>query len=256
MSIQLERTALRPIVLDRQSAVPLYYQIQQSMLARIRSGALKPGDAIPSEGKLSSSLSISRMTARQALKTLCGMGVVYSERGKGTFVARTKLEKNFRQVLSFSEEMQARGSKPRSRVLAFKRISPDGETATTLHLSAKEDVILVRRVRIADSVPFSIESAHLPLKRFPGLLEQFDPRGSLYQMLAQRYGVQIAAADEVAEAGIANTEEARLLRISRRAPVFRFTRVAYMRGGQPVEFVKSTYRGDRCKVVNRLTRQI
>src|SRR5690348_17798072 len=39
------------------------------------------------------------------------------------------------------------------------------------------------------------------------------------------------------------------------SPVFRFTRTAYLLTGEPVEFVKSAYRGDRCKVVNRLTRQ-
>jgi len=38
--------------------------------------------------------------------------------------------------------------------------------------------------------------------------------------------------------------------------VFRFTRTAYLHDGQPIEFVKSTYRGDRCKVVSRLTRQV
>ena len=37
--------------------------------------------------------------------------------------------------------------------------------------------------------------------------------------------------------------------------MFRFTRTAYLLSGEPVEFVNSVYRGDRCKVVNRLTRQ-
>jgi len=53
------------------------------------------------------------MTARQALKSLCDLGVTYSQRGKGTFVSEIKLEKSFRQVLSFSEEMQA--TRPLSR---------------------------------------------------------------------------------------------------------------------------------------------
>lgn len=246
---------MQAIVVDRQSILPLYYQIQQRLLEQIRSGVLKPGDAIPSEGQISARLRISRMTARQALKSLCTMGVVYSQRGKGTFVARTKLEKSFRQVLSFSEEMRARGSEPRSRVLVFKRMRPDSELVETLHLAPGEEVILLKRVRLADLVPLSIESAHLPLRMCPDLLENFDPRESLYEALAARYGIQINLADEVAEAGVANAEEARLLRIRGRAPVFRFTRVAYLQGGEPVEFVKSTYRGDRCKVVNRLTRQ-
>ena len=244
------------IDIDRQSILPLYYQIQQRLLEQIHSGMLKPGDAIPSETQISLSLGISRMTARQALKSLCGMGVVFSQRGKGTFVAPAKLEMNFRQLLSFSEEMRARGSEPRSRVLAFERMRPDCDLAETLHLAAGEEVILLRRVRLADSVPLSVESAHFPLRIFPDLLENFDPRDSLYQELAEGYGIQITSADEVAEAGVANAEEARLLRIRRNAPVFRFTRVAYLRDGTPVEFVKSTYRGDRCKVVNRLTRQI
>ena len=49
-------------------------------------------------------------------------------------------------------------------------------------------------------------------------------------------------------------EEAKLLRIRKKAPVFHFTRTAYLADGKPVEFVSSTYRGDRCKVVSRLTR--
>jgi len=242
--------------LDRQSVVPLYYQIQQRVLEQIRSGALKAGEALPSEQQISTRMRVSRMTARQALKSLCSMGIAYSLKGKGTFVSRIKLEKNFRQVLSFSEEISARGFKPRSKVLAFDRVRPGAEVAEALHLAPEEDVILLRRVRLADSVPLCIERSHLPLRLCPDLLKHFDPSTSLYQTLAERYGIQIDLADEVAEAGLAKAEEARLLRIRARAPVFRFTRTAYLVNGEPVEFVKSTYRGDRCKVVSRLSRQL
>jgi len=53
-----------------------------------------------------------------------------------------KLEKNFRQLLSFSEEMKDRGSRPRSKVLAFKRIHPDEEVAEALHLGPAEEVFV------------------------------------------------------------------------------------------------------------------
>ena len=106
--------------LDRQSVVPLYFQIQQQLLQHIRLGRFKPGRPLPSEEVISKRLRVSRMTARQALKSLCSQGVAYSQRGKGTFVAETKLEKNFRQVLSFSEEMEARGTRPHSKVTSFR----------------------------------------------------------------------------------------------------------------------------------------
>jgi DNA-binding GntR family transcriptional regulator len=242
-------------VLDRQSVVPLYYQIQQRLLEQIRSGELKAGQPVPSEQEIAAAMGVSRMTARQALKSLCSLGVAYSQRGKGTFVSRIKLEKNFRQVLSFSEEMHARGSRPRSRVLAFKRVRPDSAVAEALHLAPGEDIFLLRRVRLADSVPLCVECTHLPVRLCPDFQNAFDPRSSLYRTLAERYGVQIEIADEVAEASLATAGEARLLRIRKKAPVFRFTRTAYRLNGEPVEFVTSTYRGDRCKVVNRLTRQ-
>jgi GntR family transcriptional regulator len=241
--------------LDRHSVVPLYYQIQQHLLDQIRSGSLKAGQPVPSEQEIAARMRVSRMTARQALKSLCSLGVAYSQRGKGTFVSRSKLEKNFRQVLSFSEEMCARGSRPRSRVLAFQRIQPDSQVAEALNVASNEEVFLLRRVRLADSVSLCVECTHIPVRLCPDLLEAFDPGESLYKSLIERYGIQIDFADEVAEVSLASPEEARLLRILKKAPVFRFTRTAYLQSGEPIEFVRSVYRGDRCKVVTRLSRQ-
>jgi GntR family transcriptional regulator len=241
--------------LDRQSVVPLYYQIQQQLLEQIRSGRLKPGDPVPSEQEISARLGVSRMTARQALKSLCSQGFVYSQRGKGTFVSGRKLEKDFRQLLSFSEEMQERGSQPRSKTLAFERAQPSVEVAAALRLQPEEAILRLRRVRLADAVSVCVETTHLPFKRFPDLLSQLDPGQSLYGALQKHYGVQVDHADEVAEASAATAAEAKLLRIRPKAPVFRFTRTAYLADGTPVEFVKSVYRGDRCKMVSRLTRK-
>jgi GntR family transcriptional regulator len=244
------------IPLNRHGFVPLYYQIQQRLMEQIRSGSLKAGQPVPSEQEIAARMGVSRMTARQALKSLCSLGVVYSQRGKGTFVSRFKLEKDFRQVLSFSEEMSARGSRPRSRVLAFKRTQPDSQAAEALNVASNEEVFLLRRVRLADSVSLCIECTHIPVRLCSDLLETFDPRESLYKSLIERYGIQIDFANEVAEASLASAEEARLLRIRKKAPVFRFTRTAYLHSGEPVEFVRSVYRGDRCKVVTRLSRQV
>jgi GntR family transcriptional regulator len=231
----------------------LYYQIQQHLLDQIRTGALKPGNSIPSEQEISIRLRISRMTARQALKSLCDLGVTYSQRGKGTFVSAGKLEKNSRQVLSFSEEMQASGSRPHSKVLSFEVTNARPDVTDVLQLSPGERVISLRRVRIAGTSPMGLEWSRLPLRVCPDLLQAFEPSRSLYQTLSERYGVHIVAADEVAEAGLAGAQEAKLLKVARSSPVFLFTRTSYDQSGQPVEYVKSTYRGDRFKIVNRLT---
>ena len=238
--------------LDRHSVVPLYFQIQQHLLQDIRSGRLKAGKPLPSEEVISKRLRVSRMTARQALKSLCSLGVAYSQRGKGTFVSEIKLEKNFRQVQSFTEEMEARGSRPHSKLISSEVVPVGEEAAEALRLSPDEKVIRIRRVRVADALPMGVETTCLPQSLCPDLLDKFDPRTSLYRTLSQGYGIHIVQADEVVEAGLANSEEARLLGVSKGSPVFLFTRTSYVQGGQAVEYVKSTFRGDRYKITNRL----
>ena len=242
-------------ILDRRSVVPLYFQIQQHLLGQIRSGRLKPGRPIPSEQEISARLRISRMTARQALKSLCGLGVTYSLRGKGTFVSLGKVEKNSRQVLSFSEEMHAFGSQPRSKVLSFAEIDATSDVAEALHLSPGGKVVSLRRVRMTGSTPMGLEWSRLPVRFCPRLLETFQPSMSLYKALAEFCGIHIVAAEEVVEVGLAKSDEAKLLKFAKGSPVFLFTRTAYSQTGEPVEYVKSTYRGDRCKMINRLSRR-
>jgi GntR family transcriptional regulator, N-acetylglucosamine utilization regulator len=241
--------------LDRQSVVPLYYQIQQRLLEGIRSGQLKAGKPVPSEEAIARRLGVSRMTARQALKSLCHLGVAYSQRGKGTFVSGIKIEKNFRQVLSFSEEMEARGTQACSRVLSFESVAAGAIVTGALRLSPKEKVVRLRRVRMANGSPVCVECTCLPLRLCPDLIQKFDPRASLYRTLWELHGIRIEAADEVVEVGLAKVKESKLLRIASGSPVFLITRTSYVQDGQPVEYVKSTYRGDRFKIANRLTRQ-
>ena len=228
-------------------------QIQQFLPGQIRGGVYRPGDPIPSEQEACAQFGVSRMTTRQALKALCDLGLVYSQRGRGTFVSANKLEKGFRQVLLFSEEMGVRGSRPASRIVSFEIGPADSEVAEALQLNAGVEVISLKRVRLADDTPPGLEHSRIPLALCPDLLQIFDPRSSPYQTLATRYDIHIVVTDEVAEAGLARAEDARLLEIPPRSPVLLLTRHSFVESGQPVEYVTSVYRGDRYKIVSRLT---
>lgn len=239
--------------LDRHTVVPLYYQIRQGLLDQIKSGDLKPGDPLPSEQEISEKLRVSRMTARQAVKSLCSLGVAYSLRGKGTFVLARKLEKNWRQVQSFTEEMETLGHKPSSRVLLFQVVPATPDVAEALQLNPNENVIRLDRVRLADDSPMGVERSHLPFRLCPTLLEVFDPKTSLYQALWENFAIRLTVTDEVVEVGVAGPEDRHLLGVRRGSPVFLFQRISYMENNLPLEFVRSTYRGDRYRIVNRLT---
>jgi GntR family transcriptional regulator, N-acetylglucosamine utilization regulator len=244
----------RPSPLHRRNGIPLYHQIQQRLLAQIQSGAFGPDEPMPSIQKIANRMGVSQMTVRQAVKSLCELGVIYSKQGKGTYISRIKIEKDFRQVLSFTEEMRARGATPRSQLISFRIQLPSQETKEALDLGPGDKVFRLRRVRYADSVPMGIESSCLPVSLCPDLLESFDPETSLYQKLAEDYGIHLMVTNEVIEVGKASAEEERLLQIAPKSPVFLFTRISFLENGKPVEHVKSVYRGDRYKIVNRLLR--
>ncbi|MGA2833488.1 MAG: GntR family transcriptional regulator [Terracidiphilus sp.] len=240
--------------LDRGSVMPLHHQIGQRLLSQIQSGVFEPGQPLPPIQEIAISLGVSNMTVRQAIKSLCDLGVLYSKQGKGTFISKLKLEKDFRQILSFTEEMKSRGSTPGSKVLSFEICKASSEVIEALRLKPDDQVIQLRRIRLGNDVPMGIERSTLPLSLCPDLLTIFDPNTSLYKILAEHYGVRIIVADEVVEVNQASSDEARLLRISDGSPMFSFTRTSYVQSGQPVEFVQSMYRGDRYKIVYRLTR--
>jgi GntR family transcriptional regulator len=240
--------------LERGSGIALYRQIQHSLMDQIRSGAFKPSEPLPSVEDIATRYGVSLMTARQAVRALVDLGLIYSKQGKGTFLSRTKVEKNFRRVLSFTEEMKLRGSRSRSRVLSLRLGAPGREVRKALELNAGEKVYRVHRVRIADGVPMGVECSWLPALSCPDLPRVFEPDASLYRTLAERYGIQLTSANEVVEVGKASAEESRLLRIAPRSPVFLFTRTSFLESGKPAEYVKSTFRGDRYQFVNRLTR--
>jgi GntR family transcriptional regulator len=199
-------------------------------------------------------MGVSYMTVRQAMRALNDSGVLDTRQGIGTFVSGIKMERDFRQVLSFTEETCARGSKPSSKVLSFDIQSPTPKVQKALRLKDKDLVYNLCRVRYGDKVPMGIEYSSLPVQLFPGLIEDFNPEGSLYIELDRKYGVQLMVTDEVIEVGIATAEEARLLEIAPQSPVFLFTRISYIENGIPVEHAKSVYSGERYKIINRLMR--
>lgn len=240
--------------LERGNGIPLYHQIRQLLIEQIRSKAFKSSDPIPSVQEIADRYGVSLMTARQAVRSLCDLGLIYSKQGKGTFISRAKVEKDFRQVLSFTDEMRLRGSSTRSRLLSLRLQTPVQDVRKALELRAGEKVFRLHRVRFADRVPMGVECSCLPADLCPGLLQVFEEQASLYRTLTERYGVQLFTATETVEVGRAAVAEARLLRIAAKSPVFLFTRISFLENGKPAEYVKSIYRGDRYRIVNRLTR--
>jgi GntR family transcriptional regulator len=238
--------------LDKNGFIPLYYQIQRALMEKIRSGELAEGDSLDSEEELARVYQVSRMTARQALHGLKTSGYAFSQKGRGTFVTRPKMEKNIMHLRGFTEDMKQRGMVPSSRVIEQTVIKATEDLAEKLRVAPGEAVMLLRRLRLADGTPMALEESNIPLKFFPGLERVSFAKQSLYHVLRENYGVRVAWADEVIEALPATREESELLTIPKRASVLSISRVIMTTEETPIEVACSRYRGDRYRASIRV----
>lgn len=239
--------------LNKRGFIPLYYQIQKALLDRIESGQLREGDLLESEEELSRRYKVSRMTARQALQGLKARGYAVSERGRGTFVIKPKLSKSILILEGFTEEIRKKGIRPSSRLLQQHLFNPDPVLAERLKMSTADEVLHLRRLRLADEDPLAIEESTIPLRLFPGIETVDFSTCSLYQTMHERYHVEFGWADEMIEALLAVPEEAKLLTIPKSASLLCISRTLMAADGTPLEFAVSRYRGDRYRASLRVT---
>lgn len=74
---------------------PVYYQLQQALVAKIMDGTWKAGDQIPSEREIAGTYGLSIGTVKKAVLNLVQAGYCYRVQGKGSFVTQHSLDKDF-----------------------------------------------------------------------------------------------------------------------------------------------------------------
>lgn len=234
---------------DKKSPIPAYYQLKNIILKKIQNGEYPAGSLIPSERDLGENFSISRMTVRQALNQLVMEGVLTREKGRGTFVSRSKIEQ--KNIMSFSETVRLKGLTPNTRVLHFSLQEAAEDVREALDLKPGEKVYLLGRLRLAGDDPVGIEEDVIPEKYCPRL-EKFDLSNSLYRLFKDEYSYAIANVDSVVEAARPSKEERELLQISQSIPVLRMTSVNYTDTGIKLFYERSSYRSDEYKCSMRI----
>ncbi|MFC2139713.1 GntR family transcriptional regulator [Bacteroidota bacterium] len=80
------------MIIDRNSPVPQYFQLQRWLVEQIEQGVFKPGDKIPTEAEFVQMAGLARATIRQAIQNLVNMGYLNRKRKLGTFVLNRELE--------------------------------------------------------------------------------------------------------------------------------------------------------------------
>ena len=184
------------------------------------------------------------MTLRQAFKALEGEGLLESHRGRGTFVASKRLQKQQQELRSFTEEIVARGGVPESRLLSFKTVAADHSASAFFGLTKENFVYEIRRLRLSDGIAMAVETVRIPQDLCPGLA-QFDVvRQSLYAVLETQYGIVPGSCVEEISADLVVAADRKLLGVAARAAVLVISRKTHTDSGRALELTRSIYRAD------------
>lgn len=224
-----------------------YVRLRQALLATLENGGLQPGQALPGERDLARQLALSRVTVRRAIGGLVDDGILTQRQGAGTFVAE-RIVKSFSRLTGFTDDLRARGMRPRVKFLERSTGVVTPEEALALHLSPGARVVRLRRLRFAEDKPLAVETSAVPL----AVLR--DPRKvklSLYDALEQ-LGCRPTRALQRVRAVALGADDAALLHLEPGNPALEIERRAFLDDGRVVEFTRSLYRGDAYDFVAEL----
>ncbi|MBA2284058.1 MAG: GntR family transcriptional regulator [Ktedonobacteraceae bacterium] len=243
-----------PAKSSRQDTPPLpkYYQIKEIILRRINEGIWSPGAAIPSEPELCAEFGVSRITIRRAISDLTYDGKVYTIQGKGTFVARPKVEESFVQsAFGIYEDFRRRGLTLTTTVLQQKVIPVPEVAQDRLKLHPHDRVHMIMRLRSVLEEKLLVSTTYIPFDLCPGLEHDDLSQSSLYELLESRYGLHVGRGERLVEATAARPGDALVLAIAVGSPLLLLDTLAYLPDGRPLEWSTILHRGDRMRM--RLT---
>jgi GntR family transcriptional regulator len=243
--------------INRDSYVPLYIQVIDSLIDFIEVNKFSAGYQIPGEAEMCRSFDVSRTVIRQALKELEYKGLIYRTKGLGTFVSEPKIRENlFQELTGFYQDMEAKGHQPQSNVLKQEKVPATKKIAAYLEIEEGMPVIQIDRLRFLNQEPIAFVTTYLPFALVPELVEIDLSNQSLYAYLEKVHGIQIARGKRFLEAVPANQLEAELLEVDIGSPLILLNSISYLSDDMPLEYYHAVHRGDRSRFEVDLIRVI
>jgi GntR family transcriptional regulator len=215
---------------------PLYAQVKDLLIRRMVAGEWRPGEILPSEGRLAVEFGVSQGTVRKALDEMAAQNLVVRQQGRGTFLAKHDRQ---RSLFHFFHIVGEDGAKelPTSRILELRMARAERDEARLLELPSRARLVKLLRIRTLQGSAVILERIALPAGLFPDFTVPVGVElpDELYMLYQQKYAVTIAKADEKLRAVAADAIDASHLGVAPGTPLLEVDRVALSLDGVPVE---------------------
>ncbi|SKB01239.1 GntR family transcriptional regulator [Caloramator quimbayensis] len=214
-------------MLDRYNYIPLYIQLKNELVEKIKNGIWKVGDKIPTEKELMDEYNVGRATVREALSKLVNEGYLYKKQGIGTFVARTQPSLGFEPLISLTYSLNARGINPKNIPVENIKMAPDKATLKRLKWKSQYDCYYIKRIRYAENIPIAVEESYFSTE-YGNIGEKFDLTGSFAKMILKDLNLNIKKVEQVIVPRVPSIKEREILNINEDTLVLDLERWIYI----------------------------
>lgn len=238
------------MILNNNSAVPLYQQIAENLKNRIEQGEFVSGQCLPSEAKLCEHYGVSRPTVRSAIAELVEQEILVTYQGKGAFVRGVKISSNLNTFKGFTYFCKENNIETSNHVLEKVTMSPSQMLQKKLELSEGEEVVYLKRLRYVNQKPVMIEHIFIPSDEYGFLINADMENASLYEKIEEHVDIKIqdnCYTSIMLETNITTEEEMKILDLEDPQAVFVLSETVYMNTGKPFHFTKQILLGDYFK---------
>ena len=230
---------------DRSQRTPVWQAIADTLRTDLAEGRYAPGDKLPTEAALAERFGVNRHTVRHGISALVDEGLVRTRRGAGAFVAATPTDYPIGRRVRFHENLIAAGRRPEKRVLDLEdRAASEGE-AHALQIAIGDRVCAYFGLSLADGQPIAIFESLFPLARVPGIVAALQKTSSVTEALKAVGIADYTRASTRLTAVRASATHALHLQLSEGDPLLRSSSVNADLNGQPVEYGRTWFAGDR-----------
>lgn len=204
-------------MLNTQSPIPLYHQLADIIIARIRSGEYPPGSRIPSEHSLAASYSIGRPTARQATDLLVRKRILIRKRGSGTFVRKKQKEVDLFSLAGTISSFHKKGISVTTHIQEKTRLVTVGDDPENPFSNQK--AYFLSRLSKVEERPVLIEDIYLHPTLFSGI-DRIDLTGqSLSKIVGEHYYMRPTRGKQNFRIGYLIGKKARDLQVAKDTPI-------------------------------------
>ena len=182
-------------MVDKNSPLPLYVQLRDTLRAGVESGEYPAGSQLPTEQELGRRYGLGRATVRSALDLLLRDGVIEKRRGVGTFVRAPRRSFSFEPLLSLTGFLQGLGIATSNRLLKSGWVKADAALAARARTALGARLGTVLRLRSALGQPVALEHSYFSAPVFEQMrLRPLD--GSLSKLLLRDLHLEVARIEQ------------------------------------------------------------